>query len=189
MFSHLWNTQNIRKTPSVPFLKQPEFSSKEKKKISIAHTQSTSKSNPVVPPWSCVCECACTCAQSYPTLCDPIDCSPPGSSVHGLLQARIMQWVAISSSRGIFLTQGLTPHLSCLLHQQADSLLLGHLGSPNLVTTEALEGLEPTWFIEVNSSLNIYYLPKIEHSLGHLQNHFYLSDSPVELTWFPTRTL
>jgi len=35
-----------------------------------------------------------------PTLCDPIDCSPPGSSVHGNLLARILEWVAISYSRG-----------------------------------------------------------------------------------------
>ena len=34
------------------------------------------------------------------TLCDPVDCSPPGSSVHGILQARILEWVAISLSRG-----------------------------------------------------------------------------------------
>ena len=33
-------------------------------------------------------------------LCNPMDCSPPGSSVHGILQARILEWVAISSSRG-----------------------------------------------------------------------------------------
>ena len=38
--------------------------------------------------------------QSCPTLCDPIDGSPPGSSVRGILQARILEWVAISSSRG-----------------------------------------------------------------------------------------
>ena len=38
--------------------------------------------------------------QSYPTLCDPVDCSPPGSSVRGILQARILEWVAISFSRG-----------------------------------------------------------------------------------------
>ena len=38
--------------------------------------------------------------QSCLTLCDPIDCSPPGSSVHGLFQARISEWVAISFSRG-----------------------------------------------------------------------------------------
>ena len=34
--------------------------------------------------------------QLCPTLCDPIDCSPPGSSVHGIFQARILEWVAIS---------------------------------------------------------------------------------------------
>ena len=38
-------------------------------------------------------------AQSYPTLCNPIDCSLPGSSIHGILQARILEWVAISFSR------------------------------------------------------------------------------------------
>ena len=43
----------------------------------------------------------CVCAkslQSCLTLCDPVDCSPPGSSVHGILQARILEWVAISFS-------------------------------------------------------------------------------------------
>ena len=34
------------------------------------------------------------------TLCDPMDCSPPGSSAHGILQARILEWVAIPFSRG-----------------------------------------------------------------------------------------
>ena len=38
--------------------------------------------------------------QSCPNLCDPMDCSPTGSSVHGILQARILKWIAISSSRG-----------------------------------------------------------------------------------------
>ena len=39
-------------------------------------------------------------AQSCPTLCDPRDCSLPGSYVHGIFQARILEWVAISFSRG-----------------------------------------------------------------------------------------
>ena len=39
-------------------------------------------------------------AQSCPTLCDPMDCSPPGSSIHGILQARVLEWGAISFSRG-----------------------------------------------------------------------------------------
>ena len=48
----------------------------------------------------CVCVCAHTHAQLGPTLCDPMDCRLPGSSVHGVLQARTLEWVAISSSRG-----------------------------------------------------------------------------------------
>ena len=39
-------------------------------------------------------------AQSCPTLCHPVDCSPPGSSIHGVFQARILEWVSISLSRG-----------------------------------------------------------------------------------------
>ena len=38
--------------------------------------------------------------QTCPTLCDPMDCGPPGSSVHGILQAKMLEWVAISSYRG-----------------------------------------------------------------------------------------
>ena len=41
----------------------------------------------------CYC-CCCLVAKSPPALCSPIDCSPPGSSVHGILQARILEWVA-----------------------------------------------------------------------------------------------
>ena len=37
--------------------------------------------------------------QSCPTLCGPVDCSPPGSSIHGIFQARVLEWVAISFSR------------------------------------------------------------------------------------------
>ena len=51
---------------------------------------------------SCVCVCVCMLVtQSCPTLCDPMDCSPPGFSVHGILQIRILEyWVAIPFSRG-----------------------------------------------------------------------------------------
>ena len=58
--------------------------------------------------------CVCACAklpQSYPTLCNPMECSPPGSSVHGILQARILEWVAMPSSRGSSQTQGLNSRL------------------------------------------------------------------------------
>ena len=39
-------------------------------------------------------------AQSCPTLCDPTDCSLPGFSIHGIFQARVLEWIAISFSRG-----------------------------------------------------------------------------------------
>ena len=43
--------------------------------------------------------CACSVTQLCLILCDPMDCSPPGSPVHGILQVRIMEWVTISSFR------------------------------------------------------------------------------------------
>ena len=46
------------------------------------------------------CESESEVAQSCPTLCDPVNCSPPGSSILGILQARILEWVAISFSKG-----------------------------------------------------------------------------------------
>ena len=50
-------------------------------------------------PLMCVRACVLV-AQPCPTLCDPTDCSPSGSSVHGILQARTLEWVAIPFSRG-----------------------------------------------------------------------------------------
>ena len=58
-------------------------------------------------------------AQSGPTLCNPRDCSSPGSSVHGILQARILEWVAISFP-GDLPDPGIEPRSLTL---QADSLL------------------------------------------------------------------
>ena len=86
-----------------------------------------------------------------PTLCDPLDCSPPGSSVHGILQARTLEWAALSPS-GVFPTQGWNPNLLCLLHQQAGSSLLVPPGKPFLqyhfsrsVVSDSLQphGLQP----------------------------------------------
>ena len=46
-------------------------------------------------------QCLCVHAQACPTLCDPTDWSPPGSSVHGIFQARLLEWVAIYYSRDL----------------------------------------------------------------------------------------
>ena len=54
----------------------------------------------------------CLVAPSCLTLCDSMDCSPPGSSVYGILQARILEWVAIAFSRRIFPNEGSNPGLS-----------------------------------------------------------------------------
>ena len=69
-------------------------------------------------------------AQLCPTLCDAMDCIPAGSSVHGIFQGRVLEWVNISYSRVIFPTQGSNLHHFHLLHRQADSLPLSYLGSP-----------------------------------------------------------
>ena len=60
---------------------------------------------------------------------DPMDHSPPGSSIHEIVQARILEWAAMPPLQGIFLIQGSNLRLLRLLHWQADSLPLSHLGS------------------------------------------------------------
>ena len=66
----------------------------------------------------------CLPAQLCPTPCDPMDCSLPGSSVYGIFQARILEWVAISCSRASSWPREQT---QCLLHWQLDFLPLSHL--------------------------------------------------------------
>ena len=80
---------------------------------------------------------ACVHAQSCLTLCNPMDCSLPGSSVHGILQARLLEWVAISFSRGIFLTQGSN---TGLLHRRE---ILYHLCAVYLVAQSCLTFCDP----------------------------------------------
>ena len=72
----------------------------------------------------------CPVTQTCPILCNPMDCSPPGYSVHGILPARILECIAIFLLQGIFLTQESNPHR---LHWQAYSLPLSHQGSPESV--------------------------------------------------------
>ena len=73
------------------------------------------------------------------TLCYPMDCNPPGSSVHGISQARILEWVAISFSR--VYSQLSNP---CLLRWQAESLPLSHQGSPwHIYSTDSIRSSSP----------------------------------------------
>ena len=57
----------------------------------------------------------CSITKLYPTLCDPMDCGTPGSSVHGVLQA-ILEWLTISFSRGSSQTRDQT-HIFCIGRQ------------------------------------------------------------------------
>ena len=68
--------------------------------------------------------------QLHPTLCDTVDCSLPGSSVQGILQARILEWVAMPSSRGSSQPRDWLVSLMSLA-LQADFLPLSHQGSLN----------------------------------------------------------
>ena len=77
--------------------------------------------------------CACVVTQeSRPTLCDPMGCSPPGSSILGIFPHRNTGVGIDSHLQGVFLTQRLNLHLLGLLHRQADSL-------PLTATWEALQ--------------------------------------------------
>ena len=63
----------------------------------------------------------CLVIQSCPILCDPVDCSPPNSSVHGILQARLLEWVAMPVSRESSQPRDRT---------QVSALQVDHQGSP-----------------------------------------------------------
>ena len=75
-------------------------------------------------------------AKSCPTLCDPMDCSPPGFSVHGTFQARILEWNTFPST-GDLPDPGIEPVSLSLLHWQVDSLPLSHLGKPQSLQRKA----------------------------------------------------
>ena len=93
-------------------------------------------SSPSVYLYLCYC---CWGPKSCPTLCnlDPMDCSPPGCSVHGTSQARILEWVAISFSR-----RPSWPRDLCLLHWQVNSFLLSHQGTPFISTCVCVKSIQ-----------------------------------------------
>ena len=99
--------------------------------------------------WVCVCVCVHAHAWSCPTLCNSMDCSPLGSSVHRIFQARILEWVAISFSRGSSQSRNQTciSCVSCfgrrILYQ------LHQLGSPSRVIN-LVKLIFPPWLASPN---------------------------------------
>ena len=112
-----------------------------------------------------------------------MDCNPPGSSVHEIFQARILESVAISFSRGIFLNQASNPHLLCLLHWQAGSLPLAPQTWGPWNAASAAEGLNLSFqFSLINFNLNSYmYLYSTAEAYSedfcHLSAHWVNSPS------------
>ena len=90
------------------------------------------------------CAAVYSAAQLCLTLCDPMDCNPPGPSVHGIPQARILELVEPFPPPGIFLTQGVNLHLLPPLQWQADSLPLTPPGKPSLPTKSTKSGVKQT---------------------------------------------
>ena len=92
---------------------------------------------------------SCSVAQSCPTLCDPIDCSPPGSSVHGIVLARILECFAIHFARGSSPPRDQT----CLLPWQAGSLLLPPPGKSQASHQPPLPSVCPAHLLRMPWSL------------------------------------
>ena len=101
-----------------------------------------------------------TVTQLWPTHCDPMNCSLPGSSVHGILQARILDWVAVSFSRGSSQPR-IKPWSPAL---QADSLPSEPPGKP---TTKRLKSIKTTKKPTIKSFMLSIYLSVrlLDHSI------------------------
>ena len=105
-------------------------------------------------------------SQSCPILCDPVDCSPPGSSVHGILQARIVEWIVIPFSRGSFQPRDQTRQI--LYH-------LSHQGSPVIYSRKVIIAFLCKLFAMQQISVQM-------HSSLLLPCHFLKEDSPHQVS-------
>ena len=122
------------------------------------------KWEPSMPPWcswifasqilNIKLDCACVSAkllQSCPTLCDPMDCSSPVLSVHGILQAIILEWVALPSSSGSSQSRDQT-HISCNGKQVLYPA--SHLGNPRLCIILHNGGMDTTCVVKRKSEVS-----------------------------------
>ena len=125
--------------------------------------------------------------QSCPTLCNSRDCSPPGSSVHGILQARILEWIAGPSSRASSWPRDWTCVSYIYLHRQVGSLSLALPGKPDLATKQhqtASGFAGPKYFIYlfIFKRYIFLYRPFLKSLLNWLQYCFYFY---VLAFWLP----
>ena len=114
----------------------------------------------------------CACTQSFPTVYDPMDCSPPGSSVHGILQARILKWIAILFCRW----SSQRRDWAGLLHGRWLLYHLSHQGSPLLNRRESLSN--PVFPIYRQENWG----PTKGNELTHFRIYLQKSKFPASLT-------
>ena len=131
--------------------------------------------------WYLVWILTCVCAkslQSCLTLCDHMDCSPPGSSVRGIFQAKILEWVAMLFSRGSSWCRDWTC-ISCAPALQVGSLLLSHWGSPlgiclKKTKTQIRNNMCTIMFITALFTIaKIWELPKCPSGNEQIKNMWY----------------
>ena len=130
----------------------------------LAFSPASAHGRPVSPCTHPSARCMCVHAKSLQlclTFCNPLDCSPPGSSAHGILQARILEWVAMPSSKGSFWPKDRT-RVSCLLHWQAGSLPLAPSGKASTMTKRHFQmwpnlpgGQNSCWEVLGNTSVEL----------------------------------
>ena len=133
--------------------------------------------------------------QSCPTLCNPMDCSLLGSSVHGILQARILEWVTMPFLlHGILWVQGLNLHLLRLLHGQVGSLPLAPPAQTinNVVIVSGEQRRDPAIHIHVSILLQPILPPRLPHnieqsSLCYTVGPFWLSILNIALCPCPSQ--
>ena len=107
-----------------------------------------------------------------------MDCSPPDSSVHRISQARILEWVAISFSRGSFWPRDWPPSL---LYWQVDSLPLSYLGSPSTCYSWINEWLSESSIISGDKLSGLCHLLPVWHWTSYLSS---VSSSEKQRWWW-----
>ena len=98
--------------------------------------------------------------QSWLTLCDPMDCSLPCSSIHRILQAGILEWVAISFSRGYLPNREIEPGCPAL---QADSLPLLQGTAQNIQSHNVTQQFHSWVYIQKNPNINSHVHCPMSH--------------------------
>ena len=113
----------------------------------------------LIPHYLDYCVCVCVCAlviQSCPTLCNPMDHSLPGFSLHGIFQARILEWIAISSLGDLFNPRICTSCISCI----------GRWILYPCTTREAQNSTDTLWHVKENPVQNSRHQLNINRLVG-----------------------